>query len=54
MKTSVAVFAASCNSRMTFFRLAIGSYSGTKPCSTSTPSLLFGRSRMCPIDATTV
>src|SRR2546425_11406295 len=39
---------------MTFFRAAIDSYCSSKSLSTSTPSLLFGRSRMWPIDATTL
>src|SRR5919108_779186 len=51
---SDASLAASFNSLMTFFLDAIDSYSSAKSFSTSTPSLLFGRSRMCPIDATTL
>ena len=35
-------------------RLRSISYSSAKSLSTSTPSLLFGRSRMWPIDATTL
>jgi hypothetical protein len=51
---SVASFAALLSSAITFLRAAIGSYTGAKSSSTSTPSLLFGRSRTCPIDASTV
>src|SRR5213592_4733264 len=39
---------------MTFLRDGIDSYSSAKSSSTATPSLLFGRSRMWPIDATTL
>src|SRR5947209_17488961 len=39
---------------MTFFLDGIDSYSSVKSSSTATPSLLFGKSRMCPIDATTL
>src|SRR5437762_11783545 len=39
---------------MTFFLEGIDSYSSAKSSSTATPSLLFGKSRMCPIDATTL
>ena len=53
-KTSDTFCAASFSSLRTFLRLAMGSYTGTKPSSTSTPSLLFGRSRMCPIEAMTL
>ena len=38
---------------MTFFRAGIATYSGLNPASTSTPSLFLGRSRICPIEATT-
>src|SRR5215468_9652109 len=51
---SVAPLAASLMSLMTFFRDGIDSYSSAKSSSTATPSLLFGKSRMCPIDATTL
>ena len=49
-----ASFAASFSSLRTFLRLAMTSYDGSKPSSTSTPSLLFGRSRTWPIEATTL
>src|SRR6476660_6282782 len=48
---SVDFFASSLSSFRTFLRLAITSYEGSKPSSTSTPSLLLGRSRTCPMDA---
>src|SRR5207245_733698 len=51
---SLASFAASFSSLITFLRERIDSYSSVKSLSTSTPSLLFGRSRMWPIDATTL
>src|SRR5580765_1958128 len=51
---SDASLAASLSSLRTFLRDAIDSYSSAKSFSTSTPSLLFGRSRMCPIDARTL
>src|SRR5919201_4209114 len=51
---SVASFAASFSSLITFLRDGIDSYSSLKSSSLATPSLLFGRSRMCPIDATTL
>src|SRR5712692_6629331 len=51
---SVASRAASLSSLMTFLRDGIDSYSSAKSSSTATPSLLFGRSRMCPIEATTL
>src|SRR5206468_3624943 len=51
---SDASFAASFSSLMTFFLDGIDSYSSVKSSSTATPSLLFGKSRMCPIDATTL
>src|SRR4051812_16759059 len=51
---SLASFAAAFNSPITFLRVASSSYTGSKPLSTSTPSLLFGRSRTCPIDASTL
>src|SRR5919204_6991579 len=51
---SVASLAASLSSLSTFFRDSSDSYVSSKPLSMSTPSLLFGRSRMCPIDATTL
>src|SRR4029077_39714 len=51
---SVASFAASFSSLMTFLRDSSDSYVSSKSLSTSTPSLLFGRSRMWPIDATTL
>src|SRR5437588_3310241 len=51
---SVASFAASFSCLMTFLRDGIDSYSSAKSSSTATPSLLFGRSRMWPIDAMTL
>src|SRR5919198_770219 len=51
---SDASLAASFSSLITFRRVAIDSYSSAKSFSMSTPSLLFGRSRMWPIDATTL
>src|SRR5262245_42526765 len=51
---SVASLAALFSSAMTFLRAAIGSYCGSNPSSMSTPSLLFGRSRTWPIDASTL
>src|SRR6185436_13900806 len=51
---SVASFAASFSSLRTFFRDSSDSYVSSKSLSTSTPSLLFGRSRTWPIDAITL
>src|SRR5262249_35737072 len=51
---SVASRAASLSSLITFLREGIDSYSSVKSSSIATPSLLFGRSRMWPIDATTL
>src|SRR5438874_13131886 len=51
---SDASLAASLSSLMTFLREARDSYCSVKSLSMSTPSLLFGRSRICPIEATTL
>src|SRR6478736_3742422 len=51
---SVTSLAASLSSLSTFFRDSSDSYVSSNPLSTSTPSLLFGRSRMWPIDAITL
>src|SRR5213592_1722678 len=49
-----AVFAASLIFASAWFLVRIGTYSGSKSFSRSTPSLLLGRSMMWPFEATTV
>ena len=46
-------FAALLSSLMTSPLPLIVRYLGVKSCSTSTPSVIFGRSRTCPTDALT-
>ncbi len=49
-KITSASFADFVNSPIIFFLAATTSYAGAKLSSTATPSLLFGKSIMCPIE----
>jgi len=49
-----AFFAATLSFAKAWFLVRIGTYSGSKLFSRSTPSLLFGRSMMWPFDAITL